>query len=141
MSQFTKILVATDGSPTSKAAVDRGLELASNSGASVTFLHVVEPNEWRMARGASGMPSSIVLSRTEGDPVLDEALDSAHDAGVDAEIELVEGDETRSIVAVADHVGADLIVLGRGRRRLKLRSVADAVVRRASCPVYVAHAV
>ena len=59
MSQFTKILVATDGSPTSGAAVDRALGFASEPGASVTFLHVVEPTEWRLARGAQAMPMAV----------------------------------------------------------------------------------
>ena len=139
MSHFTKILVATDGSPTSDAAVDRALGFASEPDASVTFLHVVEPTEWRLARGAQAMPMSVERP-LDGDPVLGEALARAREAGVEADAEVVSGDETRSILAVADQIEADVIVLGGGRKRPKLRSVTRAVVNSAQCAVYVARA-
>jgi len=48
--------------------------------------------------------------------VLDEAWRYAWERDVEATVELVAGDETRSILAVADEIDADAIVLGRGRR-------------------------
>ena len=140
MSQFTKILVATDGSPTSGAAVDRALGFASEPGASVTFLHIVEPTEWRLARGAQAMPmvrrgslstatrSSARLSRAPGRQASKPTPRSSRVT------------RTRSILAVADQIEADVIVLGGGRKRPKLRSVTRAVVNSAHCAVYVARA-
>ena len=139
MSQFTNILVATDGSRSSEAAVEKGLELASQTGAGLTFLHVVEPTLWRGARGAAAVPAAVVED-AHGDPVLDDALEQARAAGVQAETERVSGGDTRCIVAVADETGADLIVVGDRPSRPRLRSVARSVVRSAHCPVYIARA-
>ena len=38
---MNRILIATDGSPSAQEAVDFGLELAADQGATVTFVHVV----------------------------------------------------------------------------------------------------
>jgi hypothetical protein len=69
------------------------------------------------------------------DLALDEAWRVAYERGVDARIERVAGAEVATIVAVADEIEADLIVIRRGRRRPKLRNVGRAVVHRAGRPV------
>lgn len=67
-----------------------------------------------------------------------------HDGGVSGpevlvEHRLREGDAAAEILQVADEVGADLIVLGThgrtGLGRVLMGSVAEAVLRRARCPV------
>jgi nucleotide-binding universal stress UspA family protein len=130
---FTSILVATDGSPTARAAVGRGLELARRSGASITLLHVVPP----VAAHESRLAAFPLVERlpAEGDSILAEAGARAEDAGVEAETLVVSGDAPRAILAAAESVGADLVVVGRGRRRPKLRSVAKGVLHRADRPV------
>ena len=83
MSQFTNILVATDGSRSSEAAVEKGLELASQTGAGLTFLHVVEP----IASGAErvALPASRPQwSRSRTAIRLDGAREPARAVGVQA---------------------------------------------------------
>jgi len=61
------------------------------------------------------------------------------DAGVALECEVAEGDAATAILAWADDMPADLLVLrthGRsGFERLLLGSVAEKVLRKAACPV------
>ena len=53
-----QIVIATDGSPSAREAVDVGLELAKDQGADVTFVHVLPAEEFvRIARGSdNGWP-------------------------------------------------------------------------------------
>ena len=53
-----KILVATDGSPSSREAVEFGLELAEEHAADVTFLHVVPVLDRSFADGI-GVPAAV----------------------------------------------------------------------------------
>jgi len=65
----------------------------------------------------------------------------APDAGVTLELQFEEGHAAAEILRVAEKVGCDLIVMGShgrtGLRRLVTGSVAEAVLRRASCSVLV----
>lgn len=138
MSGFTNVLVATDGSPSSQRAVERGVEFAAVAGGHVTFLHVVPPIAWRTTR--LGSTPRTLRRRAADDPILAEAEHVAETRGVESSAECVAGDEVASILAISEDIGADVLVLGRGRHRLKTRSVSKSVVRRAKCPVFVAHA-
>lgn len=70
---------------------------------------------------------------------LERFTDPAREAGVDVRVSVEEGDVVNGILAEADAVTADLVVLGthgrRGVERLTLGSVAEKVLRRARCPV------
>ncbi len=61
--------------------------------------------------------------------------------GTVAQVHLVEGRVAPEIVALAEEIGAGLIVTGSrghgGIRRALMGSVSDAVVRHAHCPVFV----
>jgi nucleotide-binding universal stress UspA family protein len=61
------------------------------------------------------------------------------EAGISLEHRLGYGEPGSTILAVAEEIGADLIVMGThgrtGLRRLLMGSVAEHVVRHASCPV------
>jgi nucleotide-binding universal stress UspA family protein len=67
-----------------------------------------------------------------------EAVVPTHPA-VPYEHRLLSGDPAREIVRLADEEGVDMIILGThgrtGLKRLLMGSVAEAVVRRAMCPV------
>ena len=68
--------------------------------------------------------------------------DRGRAAGVDVELEVVEGNPFEQIVAAADRLGADLLVVGHRRRgwlgRLAEASVAKRVLDRVRCSVMVA---
>lgn len=84
---YRKILVGTDGSSTAARAVDRAVEVASTSGASLTIFSVGESRRAKQVvaaerdrHAASGVELETLVS--EGDPVsalLDTARDGAYD--------------------------------------------------------------
>lgn len=128
------ILVATDGAPAAREAV----ELAKANDATVTFLHVVPPVAFRGIRRAAAHAVPTLLPHV-GDEPLDHAVALASDQGVRFERRLIEGDPAEVIVALADAIDADLIVVGERSKRPKLGgSFSSVVVRRASRPVLVA---
>jgi nucleotide-binding universal stress UspA family protein len=107
-------------------------------GGHVTFLHVVRPDQWITTR--SGSAPRAVRMPARDDQVLAEAVERAAARSVPAACERIEGEEVRTILAEADAIDADVVVVGRGRRRPKVRSVSKSVVRRAGRTVFVARA-
>jgi nucleotide-binding universal stress UspA family protein len=138
-----RILVATDFSLRSRAALRYAAGLARATGAAIDVLHVTPaPNVLHVA-------FDVYLGRqlpTVGDQILGEAekqLDlfvSAVLLGPHAVNELVEsGDPAATIVRVAVERRADLVVLGTHARtgvaEMVLGSVAHRVITCAPCPV------
>jgi nucleotide-binding universal stress UspA family protein len=139
---LTRILVPTDFSDTSAAAVKYGVALADAFGAQLHLLHVVEePVPWQMAAEVAMVSA----------PVDDAQLRARAEAELTALLTRDEREKYRAVVATA--LGApfaeivryaareqvDLIVMGtRGRgavAHLLIGSVAENVVRKAPCPV------
>lgn len=136
-----KILIATDGSASAREAVQFGLELAEEHAAEVTFVHVVPVLDRSFADGI-GVPAAVPHHIDEVDrKPLEDALALATERDVDARTELLSGIPADEIVAYADALDADLIVLGsRGRGALAtalLGSVSRAVLHEARRPVLV----
>jgi nucleotide-binding universal stress UspA family protein len=130
-----KILFPTDFSHTGDAALELATSLARERGGEVLIVHVEEPPA---AYGAGemyyGMP----------DPVTDDLrkmLDQVKptDPEIPCERRLITGDPATAIARLAADEGVELIVMGThgrtGLMRLLMGSVAEAVVRRAPCPV------
>ena len=64
---MSTILIATDGSPEAREAVDYGLELAAGDDANVVLLQVIPPIDWtQLDRGAviRPIPEEIALRRS-----------------------------------------------------------------------------
>ena len=122
-----RIVITTDGSESAADAVAAGIELAVEQGAPVTFVHVVSD------------PAALPLR--EDEVALAAALELAVKRGVDSELIVVSGNAADEIVAYADTIDADLIVVGSRNRRavkgLPLGSVSDAILREARRPVLV----
>lgn len=133
--QAKKILFPTDFSTCSDAGLGHATALAKETGAKLLILHVEEPPP---AYGAGEMyygvpnPDNPTLRRMLADVI-------PTDPSVPYEHRLVVGDPASEIVAIANEEGADLIVMGThgrtGLKRLLMGSVAEAVVRKANCPV------
>jgi nucleotide-binding universal stress UspA family protein len=140
---MNRILIATDGSPAALQAVEVGLELAEEHHAQVTFVHVAPGADVLPVAGfAMAGPVSVPHELNEHDrESLDEALELAEKRGIPALTRLLVGGAARQIVAYADEVDADLMVIGsRGLGAFEgalLGSVSRAVLRDAKRPVLI----
>jgi nucleotide-binding universal stress UspA family protein len=137
-----RILIATDGSEPSKEAVEFGVELAVEHGANITFVHVIDVDEYVIAGRLGGaVPVAHVEPVDESETALNEAAEAARTAGVTFALERISAPTVDGIIAAADQHEADLIVVGsRGRGAITtalLGSVSRALVRRAARPVLV----
>jgi nucleotide-binding universal stress UspA family protein len=139
-----RILIATDGSPASVEAVHFGLELAADEGAAVVFVHVV-PALDVLPTGAYVVGAAVRHEPLPADyATLEEAELLAAEHGVEATGKLLRGNAADEIVAYADSLGADMIVIGsRGRGSFAstvLGSVSRAVLTETRRPVLVVRA-
>jgi nucleotide-binding universal stress UspA family protein len=108
-----KILIATDGSPSALRAIELGLELAEDEGAEPIFVHVAPSKDVLPVAGIGMVPVSVPHELAEADRAsLVEAVELAEERGLDAATRLLTGDPAHEIVAFADVVDADLIVVG-----------------------------
>lgn len=129
------ILVSTDFSTSSDAALAMATALARDSGAKLLIVHV---EEIPLATGGAEYLYSVPEPATqELKKMLSEVVPK--DPNVPFEHRLLAGDAAEAIVRTAEQDKVDMIVLGThgrtGLTRLLMGSVAEAVVRRAGCPV------
>jgi nucleotide-binding universal stress UspA family protein len=134
-----KILCAIDRSPSSLQAFGYAIALARWQSARLNLLEVVEeaplPGVTRAPK-SDGVPNE---TRTALERDLRRALTARRASDVKVEISLRKGTAVQEILAHAKTSRADLIVIGShgrgGVQRLVLGSVAEKVLRLATCPV------
>lgn len=136
MAVFKHILVATDFSEASRSALDLALEMARESGASLTVTHTCETP----AFGDLAVPADLLTPVVENARARGEELVRAlRGECPSAKVLIRVGVPWEQTLAVAEEVRADLIVLGtHGRRGLAhalIGSVAERVIRLARAPV------
>ena len=135
------ILVGTDFSESSQAAVDTGRNFARASGAKLTLLHVCSPGV--QALGAAGMEEGMAIGRSvhEALAALKDRLTGVAESHVDL---VMSPSPAAAIVDYAAANGVDLVIVGshglEGAGRFLLGSVAERVMRHAPCSVLVARA-
>lgn len=140
---YKRILVAIDGSDTSKRALREALQLAKDGKSALRVLHVLDLVTFSTDT-PSGFAAYEEALRVAGEQMLSDASDMAEKAGVACETKLLELEERGRRIAeeIARDAGewrAELIVIGthgrRGMSWLLLGSVADSLVRIAPAPV------
>jgi nucleotide-binding universal stress UspA family protein len=143
MTAITRILVPVDFSTHAERAIDYAVVLARTFGACVELLHVVED-----PFAAGGWGSEMFITDIDGirKRAMDEATTRLEACSADIpaqETPIVTnvrmGHVAQTILEYAQSIRADLIVMGtHGRTGLAhfiIGSVAERVVRLASCPV------
>lgn len=130
-----KVLFPTDFSHLGDEGLEHAASLARDRDAELMIVHVEEPP---MAYGGGEMYYGIPEpDRAELRRMLQAVVPK--DSKVRCEHRLVMGDPAEEIVRLADEEHVELIVMathGRsGLTRMLMGSVAEAVVRRAKCPV------
>lgn len=140
---LTHILVAVDGSVSSRHAARYALSLAVQTKAKVTLLTVLPPAEVFPLGPLSGYVP-MRLPRSDEEVAKIKALFaeiSAEHSGVEVAHAVELGPVSETICTWAKHNEADLIILGaRGlgvARSLLLGSISQQVVQHASCPVLI----
>ncbi|MEF8775837.1 MAG: universal stress protein [Haloarculaceae archaeon] len=140
---YEQILIPTDGSDASMAAVEQGVELAANFDATVHFLHVVDVGIEMSASGVGTIADELSTTlETMATQALDRATEQADVAGVSYERTILEGFPHEAITEYSAEHEIDLIVLGAsGRAGFKERllgSTTDRVTRVVDVSVLIA---
>ena len=149
----TKILLATDGSKEAELAAKTASDLAQKTHSELHVVHVfgiapVGPPVYPEATDLQSVEHEAEteelqrISDQRAREVLEMEVGKVRSAGgTVAQGHLIEGRVAPEVVALAEQIGAGLIVLGsRGRggmRRALMGSVSDSVVRHAHCSVTV----
>ena len=132
---FETVVIATDGSDSTKRGVRAALDLADRFDATVHALYVLDADE------INGTPKAVrndlrEAMQTSGNKALSFVRD---EGGGGVETAVREGKPADQIIEYAGEVDADVITLGtrgrHGEHAFLLGSVAEAVARRAPMPV------
>jgi nucleotide-binding universal stress UspA family protein len=145
MSTFpTRILLATDGSEEAELAALRAVDLADATHSELHVVHVgVVPTFLKSYPGTLGYERRLYeqIEEMSRELLRKQSWRVKVAGGTVAGTHLRMGQVDLEIVALAEELGADLIVMGcrglGGLRRALMGSVSDSVVRHAHCPVLV----
>ncbi|HRP98423.1 MAG TPA: universal stress protein [Rhodocyclaceae bacterium] len=140
MAEIKTILFATDFSEGSERACDMARTLAGLADAKLVVLHVITELADKRSRYLPSEVIDTVIREVERHAVEDmRTFCSKHFAGLDTATEIVVGKGADAILAQADKLDADLIVMGThgrtGIEKLVVGSTAEKVVRGARIPV------
>ena len=134
---FNTVLVAADDSVTAARAVNTAVELVKATGGT---LHVMTAYNLPSAPVEVLPGEYLTTLKDDADLLLERLREGIAEKGVAALYHSVAGPAAEAIVSVADHVGAELIVVGnkgmRGMRRV-LGSVPNSVAHNANCSVLI----
>jgi nucleotide-binding universal stress UspA family protein len=148
MIDIRTILVATDFSDASEAAAIYAFRLARTLGVRVYLIYVVPESDVQVmvalrAHLQSHITPETLISAyyTDAEKRLAELVDTANAKDLLQERLIVTGQPAEEIVSWAAAESVQIIIVGthgrRGLERLLIGSVADRVLRRASCAVLV----
>lgn len=139
---FENILVPTDGSEYTKAAVRKAMELAKLSGGKVTALYVLDQTILTNMPMDTAVMNVYNTLEKEGKAAVDFVRDLGAEEGVPVELSIKEGTPVKVILDESPNY--DVIVMGTlgrtGMSKLLMGSVAERVVRASQCPVMVVRA-
>ena len=143
MIDIRRILCPIDFSDTSRHALDHAVAIAKWYESHITALHVIAPPLLLQPPILfAELPKNTTLTEAELQALeaqLGAWLEPANRTGVKTDMLFDEGNPAASILEHASSLQADLLVMGThglsGFERLMLGSVAEKVLRKATCPV------
>lgn len=137
-----RFLIPTDFSPTSHRAAEEGVALAKCFGGRLFFLHVFDSTPWYSCPYGDDMMSPVMIPELNPADLKQEWTKLLRGLSLDSltwQTRTDEGLPVTGIVQYADVMRADMIIIGAHGRtaweRILVGSVAEGVVRAASCPV------
>lgn len=140
---YGDMLVPTDGSDSSAAAVDQAVEVADAAGATVHLLYVVDIGTEMAGAGEGTLAPQLTQPlEDEAESILDKVAARAEETGVTAEQDSREGNLYEVIAEYSAKTGIDLVVMGvsgqSGIKERLLGSTTDRVVRSVETSVLIA---
>jgi nucleotide-binding universal stress UspA family protein len=109
---FANILVAIDGSEASQRAFDRALDIAKAGNAGLHAAYVVETGLFSSLPADNTVEIMYNVLKQEGDSVLAKAKGKAATAGVTFTPHIKFGHAGSEVIALAEKLKADLIIVG-----------------------------
>ncbi|MGZ7095365.1 MAG: universal stress protein [Methanobacterium sp.] len=139
---FKKILVPTDGSDYSKRAAELALWIAGQNNAEIIALNVAETSKLPEIRSYDLKNQLHEMMESEGKSALDSVYDILQkDDNIKTSYLIKKGSPSKMILKTIDDEDVDLVIMGtsgkHGLDRVFLGSVAEKVMREASCTVTV----
>lgn len=139
MPLYKKMLIPTDGSKNAQAAVLQGVELARTLGADVTIMSIIDVHATVSIQQGLGIPDVYAYQQKAAEAAAEVAMKAAKEAGVHAELIVKRGSPALDIIEASKDY--DLVFMATrgltGARHFLLGSVAEKVIRFASCPVMI----
>jgi nucleotide-binding universal stress UspA family protein len=136
-SPFKKVLFATDFSSSSEGSLRSGFRHCQMNEASLCILHVRKSDV--AAQTETGLLMETGVPENEALQLLSQLNDRARQAGVDCTSSVETGIASAKILEAIDATEVDLAILGtsepRNSKRLVFGPTAEAVMRKASCPI------
>lgn len=136
---WSRLLVATDGSANSASAVSHAIAVARENGSRLSAVSVIHTNEEMIALAPEHISTLAERSRN----YLDEVVRLAEQNGVGVDTFFREGQPHEQITRLAGEIGASMIVMGthgrKGLSRLLMGSVTERTIGYAFCPVIIIH--
>jgi len=147
---FRTIVVGTDGSSTADKAIDAAGDIARLCGAELHVVTAYRPVRSAVLAGVGAMGGAVPApawlgddERVAAEEVVRRAGERLAQTGVSATPTARLGEPADALLAIAEELDADLLVVGnrgmRGARRYLLGSVADRVAHHAPCSVHIVH--
>ena len=132
------ILLATDFSPASEAALPHALIIAGQYGSKLYFAHVIS-TEFSDLRPAETTATMLQNARESAEQKVQSLVKAGRQQGISCQPLIGEGEIGDVVLDMIRQNGIDLIIVGthgrRGLKKLLLGSVAEQVFRKAPCPV------
>lgn len=137
---YDTILVPVDGSESSQYAAKHALDLASEVGATVHFLHVVSLNESRNVEVPRIEQGYLYQDLAQmGEEIIDDTISPLDEQEVPIKRTVMTGRPDKQILSFIQSERPDLVIMGSqgktGLKRVVLGSVAENVARRSSIPI------
>lgn len=141
MEDYKNIIVAVDGSESSKAALQRAIQVAQRNKSVLNIVNVIDTRVWASLEARNR--DKLEADAQQFAASLVDSYDDAEKAGIE-QIEIItEAGSPRTVITqqVAPRIGADLIICGAtgvtAAERIFLGSVSEAIVRTAPCDTLV----
>lgn len=120
---YSRIMVAVDGSETSRHALEQAVELARNSSAKLRIVHVVDMSWLSIALELAIDTTALSAARrSAGEKIISATHEAVRQAGLETETALIETETptqhiAEAIAQEASRWPAELLVMGTHGRR------------------------